>query len=535
MTYNQSNTTKKYIWLALFIVFALFSVSTFFVPLVLGDDPAFGFNVWQSMQSGSDFNTLLVPEAHSLSLNKPVFVSWWSPGQYLMPVFVAFVTHLSFERSSLLITILFTVLGLWGWYKIFRYQQYNDMVIAWTLFFILTSRVVTANHFLNYVGGEMLFFGGSPWFLFYFLKYKDNPVRLFLGLLPISLFCFFLKTSSSIVLLSICAVPVFEFLSLCLTEKKITAPNRHFWVIISVCFFSFMVYYLLLNHFYLDKGTNPTSYLNPKMNLGFNLGDLFNFPIHYWTALSDILHQLHFNYAVLESATFWPHLLINIASILLLLYVVITAWKNAKMRTNVVFFVGFYCVYVVFLGYYFTRVAEISFDARHFKILAFLFMPILLQTMAIHKKIFNALILLFLITNTLYSSIIFVIKKYEIAQYPLSNHGYALKLTDQPCIDILHRIDSTANKNKLIFIDDSALAVDVVNCRKIIAAHPYEFSCKVGTSDFDGCYVSRTDTVYGFIKNTPNSKQPMLAIFHNAKSQLIAKTASHSIYKIIEQ
>ncbi len=531
--FNHLNTSNKYIWGALFATFALYIVSTFYIPLVLGDDPGFGFNVWQSMKSGSDFNTLTVPEAHNLTFNKTVFISWWSPGQYLIPVFVTFLTGFCYERSSLLITLLFTILGLWGWYKIFIYQKYSDLVIAWSLFFILTSRVVTANHFLNYVGGEMLFFGGLPWLLYYFLKYKNSPIRLLLGLLPISLICFFFKTSSSIVLLGICAVPVFEHLNFCFEAKKITLPKRNFWITMVISCSSFIVYYLSLNHFYLNKGSNPTSYLSPNINLEFDFVDIFNFPVNYWTSSNDIFHQLSFKYSISDVATFWPHLMLNICVFCLLIYVIIKAWKDVKTRSNTVFFVAFYCVYVVFMGYYYTRLAEISLDVRHFKILAFLFLPLLLQIAASHLKAFNSLIIVLLVTNTLYSLVVFVVKKREISRYPLSKDGFALKLTDDSCINILRKIDKTPYKNKILFTSDSPLGVEVVNCRKIIAAYPYEFSCKVGTSDFDGCYVGRSDTVYAFVQNTTKFNFPLFSILHNAHSQLIAKTNSHSIYKFV--
>ncbi len=532
MVFNTSISKNRPIWYLLSVVFILLVLSIYYIPLVLGDDPGFGFNVWQSMQKGSHFNTITVSDSSVISQGKDVFIAWWSPGQYLVPVAISSLLNLTYERSCLLITILFTIWGLLGWYKIYATQQYHSTVIVWSLFFILTSRSVTTTQFLNYTGGEILFFGGAPWLILCYLKLRNNPIKLFVGLLVISLVCFVFKTSSSIVLLSLCAVPFLEYIINCISQKQLALPSRNIITVATACCLAFIVYYLLIHKLYLSKGTNPTSFLGSSFDFNFGIIDLLNLPVHYWLSSLDFFYQISFKGFVSIDDIYWVRALLNVSVMALIIRLLWSVWKNQTIKPNVALFLAFYIIYTLFMGYHFSRQAEISFDVRHFKVLAFLFLPILLQNYFNQKTIFYSLVFILFMTNTVYSLVIFVVKKKEISNYPISKDGFALKLTDQSCIDIMSEVDKKPNKNRTIFIDDSALALNVSNCQKIVAVSPYTFSSRVGTSKLNGYVVSQSDTIFAFIR-TQTQDIPISSLFHNGSILKTTKTSSHFIYEII--
>jgi hypothetical protein len=74
--------------LSLLIILTFFAAFAIFKnPMAIFPDPSWGFQVMRSMQHGGGFNMLIVPDQLDISKNYGEFLSWWSPGQYLVPYF----------------------------------------------------------------------------------------------------------------------------------------------------------------------------------------------------------------------------------------------------------------------------------------------------------------------------------------------------------------------------------------------------------------------------------------------------------------
>lgn len=471
-----SKFTSLY-WLGLICLLA-FVAASWYIPLVLNEDPAYGLNVWQSMQKGGAFNHLIYPDPNNPLQNKSVFISWWSPGQYLLPVGWSLLTGWSYERSGLWLTLLFTAVGVWGWYKVWVQNGFQAPVIAWALFLMLTSRLSTIN-FLNYTGGETLIFGGAPWVLYWFYCFRSRPIWLFLGMLGLSLLCFVLKTSSSITLLSLVVVPAVEQLIAALRTRKLNL-HRSFWLTSIATGLAFVGYYWLTQKFYLQKGTNPTTELNAAFEWSYSVLDLLTFSGQYWLSSHDFVVQLTRYFPDFPLA--FMALAGQLLAFGMLLFMAVKVVSSLPQHfQNLSLFVAFYGIYTLFLGYFYGRAAEISFEVRHFKMLAFLFLPLFLEALwSSPQWLRNWTLGLLLMTNTAYGLVTFAIKKAEISHYPTVKGGFSAKITTEADVQWARRLN---HEKALVFITDPTLALELDSTSKYLFTYPPMFARKVGFTE----------------------------------------------------
>ena len=126
-------------------------------------DSAYGFLVWDSMLGGASFNHWILPDFSDIARDQDLFMAVWSPGQYL---FAGPLEHwgLGLGAAMNVVTIVFTALGLVGWYRLYRQWKFPATSAVVALAITAGSRHF-ALPFGIYNGGEVLLFGGMPWFL----------------------------------------------------------------------------------------------------------------------------------------------------------------------------------------------------------------------------------------------------------------------------------------------------------------------------------------------------------------------------------
>jgi hypothetical protein len=126
-------------------------------------DPAYGFLVWDSMMRGAAFNHAVGPDLADITRNASEFLTVWSPGQYVFPgILQAFGATIGVSMT--IVSTVFTALGLWGWYRLYRSWAFPATSAAVAIAITAGSRYV-ALPFGIYNGGEVLLFGALPWFL----------------------------------------------------------------------------------------------------------------------------------------------------------------------------------------------------------------------------------------------------------------------------------------------------------------------------------------------------------------------------------
>jgi hypothetical protein len=520
---------KQYTWYLSVVVLIAMVASSLFVPLVLSEDPAMGFNIWKYTQRGIPFNVLIYPNPSDMSLNRQTFLSWWSPGQYLIPIFISWITRLTYERSSLLVTSLCLIVGVWGWYKLYQKQGYESSVIAWSLFFIISSRVTT-QFFLNYTGGETLIFGIAPWSILCFEKRKTWTSFKFGAIfLIVCLLGFFFKTSFSILLLGLVVYHFIEELYNIVKTKKIQIS--HFFLQKSIIIVVITIIYVLVVNDYLKKGPVPTDFANDHFVMWYSFIELIAFPIKYWFSLSDFSIQL-LKLDLLSPTIKNILLVLNCGCVILFLIMLLRVYKLKIHIYNILFFIIIYVTLIVFLGYYIGRETGISFDARHFKVASFLLIPIMLTAFKHYTKYYKLLIVALFLLNPVYSMAIFAIKKVEISKYPISKDGFALKLIDRKTLEILTKIDKKVSHNNIIFITDPCVATQIEHTRSLIGCDIEDFMRRVYIKERQ-YRSSKPVNIYIFVSRTyldTKSNLTIKSLFLQKELKLIQETATYEIY-----
>src|SRR5262249_7737999 len=165
-------TSSCGICLLLLVPVTLFIVSFFIRPAV-AYDPGFGFLAFRSMLEGGSFNKITAPDPANIAEDVSYFLTWWSPGQYLIPgTFVWLGTDYGLAIS--LTTFFATVIGFFGWAQVARSFDVSYFVLFLFMFGLVTFRYVTVP-FLIYNGGEVLLFAVAPWSLYALQSVVDKP------------------------------------------------------------------------------------------------------------------------------------------------------------------------------------------------------------------------------------------------------------------------------------------------------------------------------------------------------------------------
>src|SRR3984885_523077 len=191
---SKKSNAHRIILISIGLLVLAMGIVLFFIPPALFTDPSQGFQVLQSMQHGGGFNHLVAPDQAHISQNYTQFLTWWSPGQYLVPYFFQLVTGLNLAHGIVIATILAELLGLSGLFYFFRKIGFTPVVASVSLLFIVSQVVFMVPH-VYYSGGEILLFAFEGWFLYGCVALKRADWKLFLFVLLSGFVGFFLKSS----------------------------------------------------------------------------------------------------------------------------------------------------------------------------------------------------------------------------------------------------------------------------------------------------------------------------------------------------
>ncbi|RDB04582.1 hypothetical protein [Runella aurantiaca] len=502
-------------------VLLLMTMAGYYVPLVLGEDPGFGLAVWNDMLSTGQFNTLLIPSPENIAQNQSLFLTWWSPGQYMVPGALSELLNISPGMASLWITLAFSVAGLMGWYFVYQWLEFDKTTIALGLFFIATSRLFTIN-FLNYTGGELLLFGSQPWTIWCFLKYRRQPFILFGGLLVLSLVSFFLKTAYTIGLAALCGCAGIAFLNDFRKQKKLFIPA--FWTALAVglC----MVFYLALTQLgFINLGTSPITSTNQPFNISWTSFETLTYPLTHWFSIAEIYPQLLIRTDFPE----WGHSLyysLMAVSFLGLIWVM----KQSGHDEARWLFLGFYLVYCGIFLLLYNKGAEISVEYRHTKVVAYLFLPLLLggarRSQVSARWVLGTLIIL----NSGYGLSTFILKKVEIRnESATGSSGFALRHAEEEDLAFIHAVDKPEN---ILYFTSGSLNVDAVKARKLVGSIDLKFAkgCGFLAEKYDG----KAGKIYAFVHEAYQQipTNPTLeSQFPAYRFRLVRQTKKFKIYE----
>ncbi|MFI5140253.1 MAG: hypothetical protein ACHQIM_20710, partial [Sphingobacteriales bacterium] len=126
--HTPKNNSYKVILAIIGFVVLLMGITLFFIPPAIFTDPSQGFQVLQSMQLGGGFNNLVSPDQGDISKNYTQFLTWWSPGQYLVPFFFKIITGLNLGRGIAVTVTIAEFCGLAGFYCFFKKIGFTPLI-----------------------------------------------------------------------------------------------------------------------------------------------------------------------------------------------------------------------------------------------------------------------------------------------------------------------------------------------------------------------------------------------------------------------
>lgn len=137
-----------------------YTVASFAIHPSVGVDPAYSLRVYQSMQAGAPWNHLLEPDARDISRDVANFFAMFSPGAYLVPA-LGMKAGMSMGAAASMVSVIVTLLGLFGWFRLFRVLEIDRRAALIACLILAASRSVNLA-FITYLGGEILAFAAFP-------------------------------------------------------------------------------------------------------------------------------------------------------------------------------------------------------------------------------------------------------------------------------------------------------------------------------------------------------------------------------------
>jgi hypothetical protein len=177
------------------------------------------------MLEGGAFNNVIAPDPNDIASDIRTFLSWWSPGQYLVPGALIRL-GMDHELAVSLTALVSIVIGVIGWAQVARSFAVTPFVMIVFLCGLVAFRYGTFP-FQMYQGGEVLLLAAAPWCLYWLRQAIDRrPIACF----AISLLCFTLLFIAKLTGLVVFAANVLAISLAELTrQRRVTSSMLALW------------------------------------------------------------------------------------------------------------------------------------------------------------------------------------------------------------------------------------------------------------------------------------------------------------------
>jgi hypothetical protein len=253
---DLEHSTWRNCYLLLLVPIILFVVSLYIPPSVISDS-AVGLFALRRMLDGDALNTIATPDPANIANDVVTFLTWWSPGQYLVPGIFLWLGA-SYGVALSLTTLLATLIGVVGWIQVARSFAVSSFVVCVFVLGLCTFPYVT-QRFLGYWGGELLLFATAPWSL-YTMRWSANkpPIVCFTISLVFAALLFFAKLTGLIVFASnvaaISLVALFD-------RRRLDYSTIAMWAASALAALCFMMFWVARGPQLPDVSTMPLSWL----------------------------------------------------------------------------------------------------------------------------------------------------------------------------------------------------------------------------------------------------------------------------------
>lgn len=386
MTYNTKQA--RLFWGSILLCLLIL---TFLAPYqIINSDSVAGWEAFKGSILSGKFNTAVKPNPANISSYDYEFLTWWTPGQYMAPQFIKSVFQLSIGHSVVLLNIITVLLGLVGFYRLFKHYQFSLVVNVLSLLLIVSSNTLLYR-FISYQGGESLSFLFFPWALYWFVIAKNKWVRNIL--VAIFLIVGFISKSQMLIALAPAFFlhPLAGYIHDFYVNKK-QVRVKQVAADLAGIFIAALIAGILVYKYFISRGSNPSEIYAFNPSLIDTLIPLAS-PVTVMGNLYDIIFKVCGSHYMLAVC-------LLVICTCLTLFVFKSTWANSYGLFVFLYYLSFSILFL-FL-YYFD--SKIDYNARHFKFVGYLFFPLLISTA--HKyfswrllKIAVAAIILFALYN----------------------------------------------------------------------------------------------------------------------------------------
>ncbi|WP_170303170.1 hypothetical protein [Reyranella soli] len=156
---------------AIAIVTSAYIVASAAIRPAMYSDSGWGFAAWDTRSRTSAFNHAAGLDSSDIAREAEGFMTMWSPGQHVLPGLIE-EAGVSLGAALVAVSAVFSILGLAGWFSLYRSFGFPLRTAMVALAIIACSRFFNLP-FSTYNGGEVLQFGVAPWFLLLVWALRD--------------------------------------------------------------------------------------------------------------------------------------------------------------------------------------------------------------------------------------------------------------------------------------------------------------------------------------------------------------------------
>jgi hypothetical protein len=462
----------RWVWLIV-LMLAVFGVYCFLNPLVLSIDSTFGFLAYKGTIFFHSFNVIPEISTRDISSVNPVFVSWWSPGQWLFPGLLNYILGIRLGIAAIIVTLASLICGFIGYYRVFIFYKFSFAISIISLLIIFSSSTLYYC-FIIYQGGEILEFAFFPWFLLYVARIgRISPANL-LGIAAFFLLCFIAKTTLLIYCNLVLIAKLFRLF------KPSSGSRIRFSFKSLLLLLPAFILTVLLFVFYLSRGPRPELIHHFGIKAEGILVPLTSpicsiLSIQQWIERVDRIFSGSLHGSGISDLIFLFSYLIILG---ILVWIIRRLLLNKKIDPSYksLLFILYGGLLVFFIVAYSFN-ANIDFSSRHFKLMGYLFVPGFITVL--YERVRQAWINLALILFTFLCIIdIFYLKEKWISDRYIGTNYFYRDCETSPNRDKL----DMSSYNKVLDLDrrfektNSGLVVFFVESTADIAIdlhHPY--------------------------------------------------------------
>ncbi|MBS1532181.1 MAG: hypothetical protein JSU01_17900 [Bacteroidetes bacterium] len=459
---------------AIFAVVLILGVFLYKAPPSVFPDPANGFRVMRSMEMGGPFNHLVAPDQGDIAQNTSDFLTWWSPGQYLVPFAFKLLFGVNTGQASVLTTILCQLIGLAGLYAFFKKIGFSPLVSSLSLLFIGCQQFFVVPY-VFYNGGETLFFAFIGWFLYGCVSIPNTGWRLAAFVLLSGWIGFFCK--SSVVWMYFAGL-LFLWIRLSFGKALKEWIKKGLWI-----FLPALISVAAIWLFYLSKGQNPAT---ASAGIKFTLKALcfpLASPLLAGFSADDLSHGLIYHTGSVIFPGVWAIIVLLILTELSL-WLIVSIFKRVPNKNYKLLILVFYISAYAFFAFAYLSQRSISYEARHLRVIGLLVIPgtiyLISRARPLYRTLFNLLWAGIAVTSIVYMTKGYFNNKNKSAH---GVTGIAQQAIDQKSLDQIMALDRQNTNATFVFVNHS-LGLEIKHNRVIIE-QPISDDLKINFDDYE--------------------------------------------------